>query len=59
MELHVCGAETLDMQIDAIPDRGHLERQDSYSTVTATSQNTSLLSLFCSFLQIQCLNHRG
>lgn len=41
------------------PARGHLERHDSYSTVTATSQNTSLLSLFYSILQTQCLNHSG
>lgn len=41
------------------PSRDHLDRHDSYSIVTVTSQNASPLSLSYSFLQNQYLNHLG
>ena len=58
-ELHDCGAETLDMQIDAVPCQWSPWKAGQLFHCDCHVSEHLFLSLFCSFLQIQCLNHPG
>ena len=58
-ELHDCGAETLDMQIDAVPCQWSPWKAGQLFHCDCHISEHLFLSLFCSFLQIQCLNHPG